>query len=69
MSKYSNYVFDHVFFSISNSQVNSDIVLKKTLIEQKLEQSGKKAELENFLRERLIESGWKDKLQQKCLGK
>ena len=43
--------------------------MKKTLIEQKLEQSGKKAELENFLRERLIESGWKDKLQQKCLGK
>jgi hypothetical protein len=43
--------------------------LKKTLIERKLEESGQKAVLEEYLRTKLIESGWKDQLQKYCLGK
>ena len=48
---------------------NSDIMLKKALIERKLEETGEKARLEEFLRQRLIESGWRDDLKRHCLGK
>jgi len=46
---------------------NSDIMLKKALIERKLEETGEKARLEEFLRQRLIESGWRDDLKRHCL--
>ena len=44
-------------------------MLKKALIERKLEETGEKARLEEFLRQRLIESGWRDDLKRHCLGK
>ena len=47
----------------------SDIMLKKALIERKLEETGEKARLEEFLRQRLIESGWREDLKRHCLGK
>jgi hypothetical protein len=48
---------------------NNDIALKKSLIEKKLEESGEKARLEEHLRQKLIECGWKDELKKYCLGK
>jgi hypothetical protein len=39
------------------------------LIEKKLEESGEKARLEEYLRQKLIECGWKDELKKYCLGK
>jgi enhancer of yellow 2 transcription factor len=42
--------------------------LKKSLIEKKLEESGEKARLEEYLRQKLIECGWKDELKKYCLG-
>lgn len=47
---------------------NTDIALKKSLIEKKLEESGEKARLEEYLRQKLIECGWKDELKKYCLG-
>ena len=47
----------------------SDIILKKSLIEKKLEETGEKARLEEYLRARLIECGWKEDLKKHCLGK
>jgi hypothetical protein len=47
----------------------SDIMLKKAMIERKLEETGEKARLEEYLRQRLIESGWRDDLKRHCLGK
>ena len=41
--------------------------MKKSLIERKLEETGEKARLEEYLRQRLIESGWKDELKRHCL--
>ena len=52
-----------------SSQHNTDIALKKSLIEKKLEESGEKAKLEEYLRQKLIECGWKDELKKYCLGK
>ncbi len=43
--------------------------MKKILIERKMEESGEKARLEEYLRQRLVESGWKDELKKHCLGK
>ena len=43
--------------------------MKKTLIEKKLEESGEKARLEEYLRTKLVECGWKDELKKFCLGK
>ena len=51
------------------SAAQSDIMLKKALIERKLEETGEKARLEEYLRQRLIESGWRDDLKRHCLGK
>ena len=53
----------------SNGAPQSDIMLKKALIERKLEETGEKARLEEYLRQRLIESGWRDDLKRHCLGK
>ena len=53
----------------AGSGAQSDIMLKKALIERKLEETGEKARLEEFLRQRLIESGWRDDLKRHCLGK
>ena len=39
------------------------------MIEKKLEESGEKARLEEHLRQKLIECGWKDELKKYCLGK
>ena len=43
--------------------------MKKSLIEKKLEETGEKARLEEYLRARLIECGWKEDLKKHCLGK
>ena len=50
-----------------NSQQNQDIAVKKSMIEKKLEESGDKEKLEEYLRQKLIESGWKDELKKKCI--
>ena len=42
--------------------------MKKSLIEKKLEESGEKAKLEEYLRQKLIDCGWKDELKKYCLG-
>ena len=46
---------------------NQDIAVKKSLIEKKLEESGEKERLEEYLRQKLIESGWKDELKAHCI--
>jgi hypothetical protein len=56
-------------YSNSSAPSNNDIALKKSLIEKKLEESGEKARLEEHLRQKLIECGWKDELKKYCLGK
>ena len=48
-------------------QQNQDIALKKSLIEKKLEESGEKEKLEEYLRNKLVECGWKDELKNHCL--
>ena len=53
----------------NNNDGGSDIMLKKALIERKLEETGEKARLEEFLRQRLVECGWRDDLKRHCLGK
>lgn len=46
---------------------SSDIMQKKALIEKRLEETGEKARLEEYLKQRLIESGWRDELKKHCL--
>ena len=41
--------------------------MKKSMIEKKLEESGEKARLEEYLRQKLIECGWKDELKKHCM--
>ncbi len=41
--------------------------MKKSIIERKLEESGEKEKLEDLLRTRLIECGWKDELKKHCI--
>ena len=50
-----------------NSSHNNDIAVKKSLIEKKLEESGEKEKLEEYLRQKLIECGWKDQLKKHCI--
>ena len=38
------------------------------MIEEKLEQTGKKKEYEEFLKKRLTECGWKDEMKKLCMG-
>ena len=47
----------------------TDIAYKKSLIEKKLEDSGEKGRLEEYLRQKLIECGWKESLKRKCIGR
>lgn len=51
-----------------SQQHAAEIMKRKQLIEQKLEETGKKKELEEYLKQRLVECGWKDELKKKCLG-
>ena len=37
------------------------------MIEKKLEESGEKERLEEYLRQRLVECGWKDQLKVHCI--
>ena len=37
------------------------------MIEKKLEESGEKEKLEEYLRQRLVECGWKDQLKVHCI--
>ena len=37
------------------------------MIEKKLEESGEKERLEEYLRQKLVESGWKDELKKHCI--
>lgn len=53
----------------SQQPAQSDIMLKKALIERKLEETGERARLEEYLKQRLVESGWRDDLKRHCLGK
>lgn len=43
-----------------------DIAQRKLFLEQKLRESGEEARLEEFLRNRLIECGWKEQLKNHC---
>ena len=63
---YKQIVYNAYSYSIKH---NTDIALKKSLIEKKLEESGEKARLEEYLRQKLIECGWKDELKEHCMGK
>ena len=53
----------------SAQQSQSDIIQKKVVIERRLEESGEKARLEEYLKQRLVECGWKENLKKHCLGK
>ena len=46
---------------------NQEIAVKKSIIERKLEESGEKERLEDYLRQKLIECGWKDELKKHCI--
>jgi len=46
-----------------------DIAQKKSFIEQRLHDTGKKTELEEFLRKELAQGLWKEEMKKKCLGK
>ena len=49
------------------SDRNIEIAKKKQIIEQKLEQTGKRKEFEDYLRQKLIESGWRDEIKKMCI--
>jgi len=42
------------------------VAQKKVVLEQKLRESGEEARLEEYLRQKLIEVGWKDELKRSC---
>jgi len=42
------------------------VAQKKVVLEQKLRESGEEARLEEYLRQKLIEVGWKDELKRHC---
>ena len=43
-----------------------DIAQRKLFLEQKMRESREEARLEEYLRQRLIEIGWKDELKNHC---
>ena len=45
---------------------NVDIAQRKLFLEQKLRESKEEQRLEEYLRQRLIETGWKDELKNHC---
>eukprot|EP00828_Plagiopyla_frontata_P016210 TRINITY_DN2111_c0_g1_i1.p1 TRINITY_DN2111_c0_g1~~TRINITY_DN2111_c0_g1_i1.p1 ORF type:complete len:128 (-),score=33.74 TRINITY_DN2111_c0_g1_i1:72-455(-) len=49
-----------------NSLNNVNIAQRKMLLEQKLRESGEESRLEDYLRQKLIECGWKDDLKKYC---
>lgn len=48
---------------------NVDIAQRKLFLEQKLRESREEQRLEEYLRQRLIEVGWKDELKNHCKGR
>jgi Transcription factor e(y)2 len=53
-----------------NSQLpqNINVAQRKLFLEQKLRESGEEARIEEYLRQKLIECGWKDELKKHCKG-
>lgn len=51
---------------MSYQKPSLDIAQRKLFLEQKLRESGEEARLEEFLRSRLIECGWKEQLKNHC---
>lgn len=51
---------------MSYNTATIDIAQRKLFLEQKLRESKEDARLEEYLRQRLIESGWKDQLKTHC---
>ena len=47
---------------------NVDVAQRKLFLEQKLRESGEEAKLEQYLKLKLIECGWKDELKNICKG-
>lgn len=45
---------------------NVNVAQRKALLEQRLRESGEEQRLEDYLRQKLIESGWKDDLKRHC---
>merc|ERR1711935_885473 len=45
---------------------NVDIAQRKLFLETKLRESGEEQRLEEYLRHKLIEAGWKDELKNHC---
>merc|ERR1711918_338970 len=43
------------------------IAINKSLIEKKLDESGEKEKLEEYLRQKLVECGWKGELKKHCI--
>lgn len=43
-----------------------NVAQRKVLLEQRLRESGEESRLEDYLRQKLIESGWKDELKKHC---
>lgn len=39
---------------------------RKLVLERKLKESGEEARLEDYLRQKLIENGWKDEMKKHC---
>ena len=54
--------------SSSTPQQAAELLKRKQLIEEKLEKSGKRKEYEEYLKKRLVESGWKDEMKKQCMG-
>lgn len=57
--------------SANKGQINAanvDIAQRKLFLEQKLRESREEQRLEEYLRQRLIECGWKDELKNHCKG-
>eukprot|EP01017_Pseudomicrothorax_dubius_P021945 TRINITY_DN2361_c0_g1_i1.p1 TRINITY_DN2361_c0_g1~~TRINITY_DN2361_c0_g1_i1.p1 ORF type:complete len:101 (+),score=22.18 TRINITY_DN2361_c0_g1_i1:129-431(+) len=49
-----------------NSATNVNIAQRKLFLEQKLRESGEESRLEEYLRKKLVECGWKDDLKRHC---
>ncbi|TNV77948.1 hypothetical protein FGO68_gene9991 [Halteria grandinella] len=45
----------------------NDIAQKKSFIEARLEQTGEKGKLEEFLRQQLAQGQWKEEMKKRCL--
>lgn len=54
------------YFSLENKRNHSTLEEKKLFLEERLKESGEEVRLENYLRQKLIEAGWKDQLKNHC---